>query len=99
MTDWIDTLATTLGEEPLGRHQASELLDVARDVAHRTERRITPLSTFLLGLAAGRSMAAGRTRDEALAEAVGRLQTILPPDSAADTGGRDPGHNPTVPGT
>ena len=49
--DWIDELCDELDievevDEALG-------LDLARDAAHNVERRAAPISTFLLGYAAG----------------------------------------------
>jgi hypothetical protein len=78
MQTWIDDLARALGEEPLSREEVAALLDVARDVAHRVERKITPLSTFLLGVAVGRSQAAGASRTEGLGGGLGILQAALP---------------------
>ncbi len=78
MDDWIDRLALELGEEPLTASETEELLQVARDVAHRVERRITPLSTFLLGAAVGRQLAGGQGRGAALARALGTLRPLLP---------------------
>lgn len=78
MHTWIDDLARALGEEPLTREEVAALLDVARDVAHRVERKITPLSTFLLGVAVGRRQAAGASRTEALGAGLGILQATLP---------------------
>src|SRR5207247_2458873 len=51
MTEWIDGFAEELGIGPLSASETERLLSAARDVAHRVERRITPLSTFLLGMA------------------------------------------------
>ena len=79
MADWIDELASALGEEPLSDPQSGALLQAARDVAHRTERRITPLSTFLLGIVVGRAEAGGATREAALRDALDRLMAVLPP--------------------
>lgn len=79
MPAWIDELAASLGEEPLTAAETAELLQVARDVAHLVERRITPLSTFLLGAAVGRGLSAGETRTQALERAVGILRPMLPP--------------------
>jgi hypothetical protein len=76
--DWIDELATTLGEEPLTPSERNALLGAARDVAHRVERKITPLSTFLLGEATGRAQASGATRDEALRSVLDRLASLVP---------------------
>lgn len=81
METWIDDLARALGEEPLSDDDVETLLAVARDVAHRVERRITPLSTFLLGAAVGRREAAGEGRAAALAEALATLRGLLPEPS------------------
>ena len=53
MEAWIDQLAEALGEDTLSPQETAELLEAAREVAHRIERRITPLSAFLLGQAVG----------------------------------------------
>ncbi|HET9724253.1 MAG TPA: DUF6457 domain-containing protein [Actinomycetota bacterium] len=82
MQTWIDDLARALGEEPLTREEVAALLDVARDVAHRVERKITPLSTFLLGVEVGRRQAAGGSRTEGLGAGLGILQATLPEEPA-----------------
>jgi hypothetical protein len=84
---WIDRLATELGEEPLSEAEITRLLGAARAVAHRVERKITPLAAFLLGSAAGRSMAGGSSRADALAVALETLELRLP---AAPPEGRTP---------
>jgi uncharacterized protein DUF6457 len=78
MDDWIDQLAAELGEEPLSQDQTTRLLGAARDVAHRVERKVTPLATFLLGSAVSRNVAAGATRSEAIGAAVETLRSALP---------------------
>jgi len=78
MAGWIDDLAGVLGEEDLSDTEISTLLEIARDVAHRVARKVTPLSTFLLGSAVGRRLAAGSSRDEALAASLDRLRSVLP---------------------
>ncbi len=78
MDGWIDDLATTLDEERLTDEEATTLLEVARDVAHRVERKVTPLSTFLLGLAVGRATSGGAPRAEAFASALAELRSALP---------------------
>ncbi len=84
MDDWIDRLAATLGEEPLSQDETVRLLEVARDVAHRVERKITPLAAFLAGSAVGRHLAAGTSRGEALEGVLGRVGAILPPLPSED---------------
>jgi uncharacterized protein DUF6457 len=79
MSAWIDGLATELGFEPLGREEINLLLDAARDVAHGVERRITPVSTFLLGMAVAGRIAAGDPRGEALTGTVTAMRATLPP--------------------
>lgn len=85
MEAWIDQLAEALGEDTLSERETSMLLTAARDVAHRVERRLTPLSTFLLGSAVGRSMAGGARRSDALQAAMDTVRSLLPeaaPDQA-----------------
>jgi hypothetical protein len=81
MAVWIDDLAVALGEDPLSMREIDTLLAVARDVAHSVERKVTPLSAFLLGAAVGRRAAAGVSRDEAMDELLATLRRALPPPS------------------
>jgi hypothetical protein len=78
MDAWIDQLAEGLGEDTLSEKETAQLLAVARDVAHRVERRITPLSTFLLGAAVGRGIAGGARRQDALEAAMDTVHSLLP---------------------
>jgi hypothetical protein len=78
MAGWTDDLAAALAEEPLSPQEVETLLEVARGVAHRVERKVTPLSTFLLGVAVGRRMAAGEGRSTATDAALADLRAILP---------------------
>ena len=84
MDNWIDELARSLGEAPLTPDEMERLLGAAGDVSHRVERKMTPLSTFVIGCAVGRTLAGGVERTEALNDALGRLEALLPP-KAADT--------------
>jgi hypothetical protein len=83
MEAWIDQLAAALGEDHLSKEEVGRLLGVARDVAHRVERKVTPLATFLLGAAFARSVAGGASRADAMAEAVERMEALLPDDPRA----------------
>ncbi len=78
MEAWIDQLAEALGEDTLTPQETAELLEAAREVAHRVERRITPLSAFLLGQAVGRSLAGGASRDDAVTAALDTVRSLLP---------------------
>jgi hypothetical protein len=84
MESWIDRLAASLGEEGVSPAETSEILTVARDVAHRVERKITPISTYLLGIAVGRDLASGTGRRDALAARSATLRASLPEAPAAD---------------
>jgi hypothetical protein len=75
---WIEDFATALGDAPLTAEEGSLLLDAARDVAHTVERKITPLSTFLMGAAVERARADGLSRAEALSEIMRSLHETLP---------------------
>ena len=73
--DWPDRYAAAL-ELELGEEEVDAILDLARDVAHGTERRFAPLTTYLTGEFVARRRAAGASTDEALREAreiAGRL--------------------------
>jgi hypothetical protein len=75
---WIDELADALGVDRLSAADTERLLGTARETAHRVERRITPLSTYLLGVAAGRGIAGGAPGEVALTDAIAILETSLP---------------------
>jgi hypothetical protein len=81
MDNWIDDLACALGEEPLTSAETAQLLDAARDVAHRVERKMTPLSTFVIGCAIGRKLANGADRHETLGAMLTQLDAALPPEA------------------
>ncbi len=78
MQGWLDRLAEGLGEEALSEREQERLLGVARDVAHRVERKVTPLAAFLVGAAVGRAHAGGTRREQALTTALETLQGLLP---------------------
>jgi hypothetical protein len=80
MDDWIDDLARTLGEEPLTSEETVQLLHAARAVAHRIERKMTPLSAFVIGCAVGRKLASGVDRTETLSGTLRQLESLLPPE-------------------
>lgn len=81
MSDWTDRLAQTLGVAPIGTEQQALLLHASREIAHRIERKETPLSTFLLGVAAGARMSAGADVSAALREVVDLMLALLPPEA------------------
>ncbi len=54
LPDWVSELAAALGVDASAVDQTL-LLEVARDAAHGVARPAAPLTTFLVGLAAGRA--------------------------------------------
>ena len=69
LDEWVDKLATEL--ELTDEIDADLLLDVARVAAHAVERRAAPITTFMIGLAAGRGsvdVIEGARRAERLAK-------------------------------
>jgi hypothetical protein len=53
---WTDNLADALGVDRLSEGDVNALLDTARDIAHRVERKYTPVSTYLIGVAVAGGM-------------------------------------------
>jgi Domain of unknown function (DUF6457) len=82
MAEWIDDLARAFGLEPLSDHESGELLRIARDVAHRVERKDTPLAAFLLGMRVAVSARSEAPREERLGAAIAEVDTLLPPNHA-----------------
>ena len=68
--DWIDELCDVLEIET--EVDEALVLDLARDAAHLVERRAAPISTYLLGWAAGQASA-----DQAEVERLTGLATAL----------------------
>ena len=85
MSDWTDRLAETLGVATLDAEQQTSLLNASREIAHRVERKETPLSAYVLGVAAGTRIAAGADAATALRDVVDVLLAALPPE-APDAG-------------
>ena len=71
---WSERVAETLGLPTWTSEEASLVLDLARDVAHGTERQFAPLTAYALGIAVGQAMASGSDRTAATRERVAALQ-------------------------
>lgn len=70
LDEWVAAVCAELG---LQRPDVREVLDFARDVAHRVDRPAAPLTCLLAGLAAGGAVD--------LPDVIGRLRALLPPES------------------
>ena len=65
--DWVTDVTKALGLDPSAVDEKL-ILDLARVVAHQVERKAAPVSTFLVGLAAGK-----RGGDAAAVEGAARV--------------------------
>lgn len=73
MDEWLTTYSDALGVEALDPETRSRILELARVVAHGTERKNAPLAAFVAGL-----HAAGKDRRAAVAEALDAARRSLP---------------------
>jgi hypothetical protein len=84
-TAWPHTYAKALeraagGDLDLSDEQVEIVLDLAREVAHGTERRWAPVSTYLAGMFVARRSAEGVPVDGALREAAAVAAELLAGD-------------------
>jgi hypothetical protein len=80
LADWVSELATELGVD-VAAVDRDLLLDVARDAAHAIARPAAPLTTFLVGLAAGQRGGGPDAVRQASATAQRLAAAHAPPDS------------------
>lgn len=66
--DWVTELCEAL-DVPSDAVDVAALLDLARDAAHHVERPAAPITTYIVGLAAGRTDASAATVAELTARA------------------------------
>ncbi len=69
----------------LTQSEVDAILDLARVVAHGSERRFAPLSTYLAGQFVAELVGTGLPRAEALAEAIAIAERALASAAGADT--------------
>jgi Domain of unknown function (DUF6457) len=65
LDQWVTEVCAALGLDD--EVDTDSLLELARDVAHGIERRAAPVTTFLVGLAAGRAGGGAAAEGRALA--------------------------------
>ena len=78
--EWVDRLAGELKLDALTKHERDHLLTASREVAHRVERKATPLAMYVIGLSVGQQMA-DRSRDDAIEDAIHALLLRLPEET------------------
>lgn len=76
MDDWPERYRAAL-ELELSDAEVDVILDLARDVAHGTERRFAPLSAYLAGKYVTRRVAEGATAETAVHEAQEVVSRLL----------------------
>ena len=79
--EWVARLAVELGVDALSPRTQAEVLGLARDVAHGTERKAAPLASFVAGLYVQRALSEGRDNDEALHEVSEAVERLLGPSA------------------
>ncbi len=62
---WSERVAEVLGQPAWDDHEATAVLDLARDIAHGVERKFAPLTTYAIGIAVGRALADDTLTSEA----------------------------------
>ncbi len=80
LDEWVRELADALGVDAAAT-DVPLLLDVARDAAHGIARPAAPLTTFLVGLAAGQRGGGA----DAVTSAAGIAQRLVQAQSASDS--------------
>ena len=78
MSGWIDDLADVLEVDPLTVSETDRLLRIARDVAHRVERKGAPLASFLLGMYVARRAVDPAARASTLDDAIALAEALIP---------------------
>lgn len=76
--EWVDRLAAELSLDVLSPHEKDHLLTASREVAHRIERKATPLAMYVIGVSVG-SQLSERARDDSIEDAIHALLLRLPP--------------------
>lgn len=79
-TPWIETVCTRLDLDP-GVVDVSLIHDLTKQVAHRYERPMAPVSAHLIGIALGRALATDPDLDaaEMLRRLADTVEATLPP--------------------
>ena len=77
-TDWVHEACAAVGVDAT-EVDIVEIHHLSKQVAHRLERPLAPVSTFILGLALGAAQP-GRSRDELLERILGTLPGEARPD-------------------
>ncbi|HEX2240233.1 MAG TPA: DUF6457 domain-containing protein [Actinomycetota bacterium] len=77
MDEWIDSYRHELAGDKWGDVDPERVLELARVVAHGTERRNAPLATFMAGRYVASQEARGRDAGEGLEQAIALADRLL----------------------
>lgn len=77
-TDWVTEACRAVGVDP-ERVDIVEIHHLSKEVAHRLERPLAPVSTFILGLALGAARDGG-SQEDLLERILGTLPAEVDPD-------------------
>ena len=85
---WSEQVEAVTGIEAWDRVETDLVLDMAREVAHGTERRFAPLTAYAIGVAVGRQLgedaASAESREDALRRLVMGLVEAITPNEGGD---------------
>lgn len=81
LDDWTQAVIRELGLDPIDR---DPILDLTRDVAHGVARPAAPLTSFLVGLAAGRAGGSAADVKAATDRVLALLADYTPPSRDAE---------------
>ena len=85
---WSEQVEAVTGIEAWDRVETDLVLDMAREVAHGTERRFAPLTAYAIGVAVGRQLgedaASAVSREDALRRLVTGLVEAVTPNEGDD---------------
>jgi hypothetical protein len=84
---WSDQVEVATGLPAWNPTETDLLLDLARDVAHGTERRFAPLTAYAVGVAVGSRLGSQAddpaVREQVLRDLVAALSASIDPDPTA----------------
>jgi Domain of unknown function (DUF6457) len=82
LDEWVTKLSQEIGVKP-DDIAISEILDLARDAAHAVARPAAPITTFIVGYAAGMRGGGRDTIAQTVREALAAIAAELPPADAS----------------
>lgn len=74
---WSEHVESVTGIDAWDRVETDLVLDLARDVAHGTERRFAPLTAYALGVAVGTQLGEGASDSAARRDALRAMVVAL----------------------